>query len=422
MKSPVLFGVPVSRSPLPAAVLPFLVLLLPFTASFAGDTRADVVGDADTNNNGQLDLDELEALAESNPRMHDNLQGFCAMINDDPAAYGIVLPEGSNKTQRRCDDKLVAAPSLQVWVEQRHAPAAVDPVAHWSFDDCDGKNSVSKKHTGTLEGKKKCVERPLRDDETSTALTFRKGKGRMVVADSPELSAGEAFTVALKVKNEGGGVLVQHGGVCPDGAPKFLGRSYTLEINEAGHVTFDVSGGSGNYDDPVHRVTSRAVLPQDDGWHGVRAVADQGELTLYIDGKKDSATTTYLSTGGSDAQEKKEPQFTSIADSADIIQIGAGYGYCGKEHTPLLSPFPGGIDEVKLFSAAQPPGLKSSKPVADTPTQRAIEAGPLWNQGHAAKTCPKVCKKAGGSWEEGRMDLWYTTVPNKMSVCLCDFK
>lgn len=404
------------------SLLPLAVLLLSVTPSFAGEGRSDVVAAADTNSNGQLELEELEAFAEAHPRMHDNLQGFCAMINDDPGAYGIVLPEGSNKTQRRCDDKFVAAPSLQVWVEQRHLPAAIDPVAHWSFDDCKGTDSSGNNHTGTLEGKKKCVDRPLPDDASSKAMTFPKGNGRMVVADAADLSAGDAFTVALKVKNEGGGVLVQHGGACPDGAPSFLGRSYTLAIDADNHLAFNVSGGRGDFSDPLHAVVSDGVVPQDDGWHGVRAMFEQGALSLYIDGKKDPATTTYFNSGGSEKKAQDTPQFTAMANSADVIQVGAGYGYCGREHAKVLNPLVGGIDEVKLYTALQPPGVKKQKHAEPTTQLRAIEAGPLWNQGHAAKTCPKVCKKAGGTWEEGRLDLWYTTVPNKMSVCLCEFE
>jgi hypothetical protein len=45
-----------------------------------------------------------------------------------------------------------------------------------------------------------------------------------------------------------------------------------------------------------------------------------------------------------------------------------------------------------------------------------INAGPIWNNGDAKKKCPNVCKANGGLTFTG---AWKTTVPNKMSVCNC---
>ncbi|TBX28535.1 hypothetical protein TK43_04985 [Roseovarius sp. JS7-11] len=42
-----------------------------------------------------------------------------------------------------------------------------------------------------------------------------------------------------------------------------------------------------------------------------------------------------------------------------------------------------------------------------------IEAGPIWNQGHANQVCPAVAQAHGGEWT----GHWWTTVPNEMSVC-----
>ncbi len=46
---------------------------------------------------------------------------------------------------------------------------------------------------------------------------------------------------------------------------------------------------------------------------------------------------------------------------------------------------------------------------------RDIEAGPLWNQGHAQQRCPDVCRGAGASWN----GQWRTTIQGRMSVCGC---
>ena len=43
----------------------------------------------------------------------------------------------------------------------------------------------------------------------------------------------------------------------------------------------------------------------------------------------------------------------------------------------------------------------------------AIEAGPIWNQGHAGQVCPAVAASHGGEWT----GQWWTTVWGRMSVC-----
>lgn len=48
---------------------------------------------------------------------------------------------------------------------------------------------------------------------------------------------------------------------------------------------------------------------------------------------------------------------------------------------------------------------------------RPVNAGPLWNNAHANRTCPSVCSRAGGTWNQ----QWRTTVQGRMSVCDCAF-
>ncbi|MFO0610499.1 MAG: mannan-binding protein [Polyangiales bacterium] len=48
---------------------------------------------------------------------------------------------------------------------------------------------------------------------------------------------------------------------------------------------------------------------------------------------------------------------------------------------------------------------------------RPVNAGPLWNNAHATRTCPNVCARAGGTWNQ----QWRTTVQGRMSVCDCAF-
>ncbi len=45
-----------------------------------------------------------------------------------------------------------------------------------------------------------------------------------------------------------------------------------------------------------------------------------------------------------------------------------------------------------------------------------VEAGPIWNNGDANNKCPAVCGKRNEHWN----GVWRTTIPNKMSVCNCE--
>lgn len=45
-----------------------------------------------------------------------------------------------------------------------------------------------------------------------------------------------------------------------------------------------------------------------------------------------------------------------------------------------------------------------------------IEAGPLWDNEHAKRTCPLVCDEEDLSWNGN----WHTTIWGEMSVCSCD--
>ena len=45
-----------------------------------------------------------------------------------------------------------------------------------------------------------------------------------------------------------------------------------------------------------------------------------------------------------------------------------------------------------------------------------IEAGPIWSNDHAQRTCPRVCSRAELDWN----GQWWTTIQGKMSVCQCE--
>ncbi|WP_341863934.1 mannan-binding lectin [Gymnodinialimonas sp. 57CJ19] len=58
-------------------------------------------------------------------------------------------------------------------------------------------------------------------------------------------------------------------------------------------------------------------------------------------------------------------------------------------------------------------GQMSVCQVSTAAPTRAVEAGPIWNQGHADQVCPAVAASHGGTWT----GQWWTTVASEMSVC-----
>ena len=46
---------------------------------------------------------------------------------------------------------------------------------------------------------------------------------------------------------------------------------------------------------------------------------------------------------------------------------------------------------------------------------RNINAGPIWDNGHANRVCPNLCRQNQLKWTGD----WVTTIPNTMSVCGC---
>ena len=56
--------------------------------------------------------------------------------------------------------------------------------------------------------------------------------------------------------------------------------------------------------------------------------------------------------------------------------------------------------------------LATAVPASAQATQ-AVEAGPIWNNGHAQQVCRALARERGMVWT----GHWWTTVPGRMSVC-----
>ncbi|MGJ8669468.1 MAG: mannan-binding lectin [Oceanococcus sp.] len=67
-----------------------------------------------------------------------------------------------------------------------------------------------------------------------------------------------------------------------------------------------------------------------------------------------------------------------------------------------------------LYSITQ--AVRKSDPAPQS-NKRAVNAGPIWNQGDAETKCPKLAYQQGGQWT----GQWWTTVQGKMSVCEIKF-
>jgi hypothetical protein len=55
-------------------------------------------------------------------------------------------------------------------------------------------------------------------------------------------------------------------------------------------------------------------------------------------------------------------------------------------------------------------------PYPYTTTKVDIDAGPIWNQTHAQRRCPRVCASQNGRWTGN----WTTVETGNTSVCQCD--
>lgn len=62
--------------------------------------------------------------------------------------------------------------------------------------------------------------------------------------------------------------------------------------------------------------------------------------------------------------------------------------------------------------------ILSISPTRADAVDRDIEAGALWTDLYAQKTCPQVCTGAGAKSWTGQ---WHTTKPGRQSVCSCRF-
>ncbi len=71
------------------------------------------------------------------------------------------------------------------------------------------------------------------------------------------------------------------------------------------------------------------------------------------------------------------------------------------------------VASIAAPTAVEPPSQPRAQP--PQPAVCWINAGPLWNNDHARRTCPQICRGAGGRFDVA----WRTTVPRQMSVCGC---
>ena len=225
------------------------------------------------------------------------------------------------------------------------AQAAVSPqpVANWNFDDCTACDSSGNNNNGTLDGQTRCVKGAWVSGHNTRAIRFASPARRVIVNDSSTFSALSQMTISMWLRNWGNGTLIEHGGLCPDGAPQFRALAFSVDLNPQSKIYVRALGGNGNFVDPMNEITSVTSVPTDGRWHHVAMTFDHGIIILYIDGKRDNATTIFNNSGATGRQPVPQTLFTQLAYSSDVLQIGSGYAYCIGATTGFYNPY-GGLD------------------------------------------------------------------------------
>jgi Leucine-rich repeat (LRR) protein/sugar lactone lactonase YvrE len=171
------------------------------------------------------------------------------------------------------------------------------------------------------------------------------------------------FSVGAWIKrdSEGTGIIVEQGTGCADMASVFKGKSFHVAITTQNQVQFSVNSGTGIFYEASNEVRSNQTIMPDSEWHFVTGVFDNGEITVYIDGVKDTGKTVYFDDGvyldGANGKKVKPSanatQFTQMADSSEELYIGSIISYCGTSTRGVGYPygqFKGAIDDVQMYN------------------------------------------------------------------------
>jgi len=153
------------------------------------------------------------------------------------------------------------------------------------------------------------------------------------VDDINDLYPTKELTVAVWVKANKDGVIVQQGGLCYK-----QGRSFNFHITKGGHLKMSVYSGSGSNGVEVE---THNTIPSDGNWHHLAGVFNHGQITLYIDGLQ---------------QGTASENFDGMAASDDRISIGHMYSYCDDASDGYANheeyAFAGAMDDLRLYTRA----------------------------------------------------------------------
>jgi Leucine-rich repeat (LRR) protein/sugar lactone lactonase YvrE len=185
----------------------------------------------------------------------------------------------------------------------------------------------------------------------NSAYSFDGSSSQITVPNIDGLRNYSQFAVAAWIKNQGGGHIIRQGVNCPDGAPVYKGNSFSFGIDSNDKVGLSVNSGTGNFYEAGNQIIGRKIVAQDDNWHFVVGTFDNGELSLYIDGVKDTAKSIYFDDGkyvNNMKPSAQSSQFSLMADSSEELTIGVKYSWCG--HTFKATSFKGAIDDVQMYN------------------------------------------------------------------------
>ncbi|MDE0838804.1 MAG: hypothetical protein OSB41_07075, partial [Kiritimatiellae bacterium] len=111
----------------------------------------------------------------------------------------------------------------------------------------------------------------------------------------------------------------------------------------------NIFSDNGDVVDPMNVIASSNTVVDTD-WHHFLITFEAGDLTIFLDGVRDPAQTTYYNHGLGSKIETSTSLFSRTSISLDKFRIGTGFRYCGTDG--YVEQFDGAMDDVRIYDGA----------------------------------------------------------------------